>query len=203
MAIGDRYATATEYRAQRGTVANSDDAVIERALDAASFLINRSTARPLGFQKDAAGISRYYVGNGHRVLDINDHVSISAVAYDSARDDTYATTLAATDYEKLPLNAASRPVPEPYRQLRATEWGSLGIWPHGTKVRVTGVGGWNAVPAAVKAAAIELAALILIQSPRATSEMNEMGATVVRTSREAQGIIQNLVRAYRDPRSYI
>lgn len=203
MALGDRYATATEYRAQRVTVANSDDAVIERALDAATRLIDRATGHGLGFQKDASGVSRYYIGNGHRILDIDDHVSISAVAYDSARNDGYATTLAAADYEKLPLNAATRPEAEPYRQLRATEWGALGIWPSGTKIRVTGVGGWAAVPASVKACCIELAALFLVQSPRATSEVNEMGATTLRTSREGQAIIGEMLRSYIHPRAIL
>lgn len=212
MALGDAYCTVQEYRDQTGKTSSDDDLALARELVAISRHIDKVTVRPLGFNRDPAlddlgaavdPVARYYtLHRAWRTLDIDDHVTVSSIAIDEERDNTFSQSLATTDYLKLPQNAPTMPQPEPYRQLAATEWGAIGFWPSGTRIRVTGYGGWPAVPEAIIAATIELTSILRLESPRATNRINEVGQ-VLSTSRVARDIIGKLVSAYRPGRTFI
>lgn len=206
MALGDANVSVEEYLARTGKTSTEDNLALAGDLLAVTRHIAAITVRPLGFQRDDAGgaaVARVYqTCQAWRRLDIDDHVSISSVAYDSAQDGTYATTVAANDYEKLPRSALTGPEVQPYRTLEATLWGDLGIWPANTRVKVTGYGGWPAVPEAIKSATIELTSILRIESPRATNSINEFNQ-VVSTSKVARDIVAELVRTYRLKRTVL
>lgn len=212
MALSDAYATVAEYyaHARAGETAptnpsDADYAAVLSALKATARYIDKKTRRPLGYKQDGTATQRVYFGCGGDVLSLmgHDYVSVSAIAWDSVGDGTYATTLAAGDYELLPRNAAYLPEPEPYRSIWATRWGNLGAWPVETRVRVTGIGGWPAVPEAIKQANLELCAILRIESERATNKIQEGMETVLGASPIAQGIIRGLVSQFRPAGSYV
>lgn len=131
-----------------------------------------------------------------RLLQLDtDLVSVTTILSDDAGTGIPATTWAATDYQLLPLNADKGPEARPYSALYVPTWSTHLWWPPGRMVRVTGVWGWPAIPASVKRGVIQLTAILRLESPRATSTVNEAGA-VVGMSQEGKGIVRELVRMY-------
>ena len=192
MALGDAYATAAQYRDSKEKTSVDDDVSITRELTATARYIDRLLGRVLGFNQDATATARVYtMGNGV-VLDIDDHATVTSVEVGNRYTGVYDAALAASAWAKLPRSAASKPLPEPYRQIEflssAPGAGSL--------VRVTGLGGWPSVPDAIVAANIELTGILRLESPRATNRVNEVGQ-VLSTSRAAQNILGELMNAYR------
>ena len=196
MAIGDAYATAALYRAETGASGAGSDTAILRDLTAVSRFLDRACDRPAGFNKDASAVERLFIPRRTtRSLLVNDLVSVSAITIDEGMDNAYSRTLASTDYELRPLNAADGPQANPYTEVYATEWGVLAAWSGGVRVKISAVWGWPAVPEAIQAACIHLTAVLRLESPRATSSMNEM-QQVVSTSRAAQNILGEIVHVY-------
>lgn len=196
MALGDAYATASQYRAAKKGNSSSDDTVIGRDLKAVSRYIDKMTHRRMGFNVDASDIARVYdIDDASMLLPIFDTVSITTVEIDETRGGTW-TALAATDWELLPLNAASDPEPRPYYELGALPTGQYSKgWARGGRMRITGKCGWPAVPDAIVSACIELTAIFRIETPRATSQVNEVGQ-VLSTNAQARGIVAELVHTY-------
>jgi hypothetical protein len=206
MTLGAAYATADEYRTATGGQSGLDDAPIYSDLTAISRHINRLTGRPLGFNAGLSGTSRVYMipefwrpwppEPDGPTMDIEDFAAISAIAVDLLQNGTYSQALAVnTDCELLPRGAAALPEPHPYSAVRLLPYGALRWWPAGVRLRVTGTPGWPAVPAAIKSATIQLTAILRLESPRATSRINEMNQ-VLSASRVAQNIIQDLIETY-------
>lgn len=84
------YCTATELRAEIDLTSTSDDATLERLIEAASRNIDRACNRPDGFKADTVASARYYTGDGSAVQLIDECVEVTAVAVkDSATDTTY------------------------------------------------------------------------------------------------------------------
>ena len=82
------YATVPELRAEMNLESTSDDATLQRLLNAAERKINRHCNRPDGFEADAAASARYYVGGGLSYQRIDECVEVTAVAVkDSPSDD--------------------------------------------------------------------------------------------------------------------
>ena len=201
MAIGDAYATATQYRVVTGQTGSGDDAPIDRDLKAVSRYIDQALRRPMGFSRDVSAVARIFKPSYVSipgVLDVDDLVSVTSITIDTAIDNTFATTLATTDYELLPRNAASRPEAHPYTQVELTRWGTRSSWSTAERVKITAVFGWPAVPPAIIDATIELTRILRMESPRATNRANEMNQ-IVSASRAAQGIIGDLMSAYMNP----
>ncbi|MGE0227762.1 MAG: hypothetical protein AB7I38_10985 [Dehalococcoidia bacterium] len=203
MAIGDAYATAAEYLAVTDRVDASENTIIERDLKAVSRLIDSELGRPSGFNKDATATVRIYdpwssLGAFSRLY-IEDLVELGGsggITIDTGRDNTFATTLVAADYELLPRNAAVGPEVRPYDTIELTSWGSRRVFVPGQRVKVTGIHGWPAVPSAIVTATIELTRIVRLESPRSTTRVNEL-QQVISTSRVAQGIIDKLLERYR------
>src|SRR5262245_9113373 len=154
MAVTDAYETAANYRAAIDKVDTGEDAEVLVDLTAVTRFIEKEVGR--FFTKDASAVDRYYYGQGYTELYVDDLVSVTSIKIDTDRDGSFAdeTALATTDYELWPLNAGAGSEPSPYRCVRATEWGTVGVWPAGSKVAVNGVFGWPAVPESVKRACI-------------------------------------------------
>jgi len=201
MAIGDAYATAAQYKAQTGKTGSADDTPLGLALTAVSRVIDRACRRSrTGFNKDAAAVIREFNPDfSSAVLPVGDLVSVTAITVDTALAGTYATTVAETDYELLPLNAADGPEVRPYDEIGLLPWSaSLKLWVPGQRVKVNAVWGWNAVPAAITTACIELTAILRLESPRGTNTINELNQ-VLSTSRVAQNILAELIETYARP----
>ena len=108
----------------------------------------------------------------------------------------FATTLATTDYELLPLNANRGPEPRPYTRIGMTSWGKYSSFSAGERVEVTAQFGWPAVPEAIQRACIHLTAILRLETPRATRRIAELG-DVIETSQDAQFIVKQLVDQYK------
>jgi len=216
-AITDAYATAVEYRSgiSPQKTDDSDDDEILLDLTAVTRHLNNELGRSeTGFNKDAAAVTRQYLGpysgaiypdsenpwkyaRGQRLLYIDDLVSVTTVQTDEDGDGTVDTSWTVnTDYQLFPLNAALGAEPRPYTALYIPDWTTQQLrWPPGRLIAVNGVWGWPSVPPAIKRACIQLTAILRLESPRATSQINDVGA-VLATSGVAQGIIEKLARNY-------
>lgn len=216
-AITDAYATAEEYRQgiSPQKTDTSDDTEIDLDLLAVTRHLNNELGRSeTGFNKDAAAVTRQYLGpysgsvnpeaenpwkyaRGQRLLYIDELVSVTSVQTDEDGDGTVDTSWTKdTDYQLFPLNADKGPEPRPYTALFIPDWTTQRLrWPPGRLVAINGVWGWPSVPPAIKRACIQLTAILRLESPRATSQINDVGA-VLATSGVAQGIIQRLAQNY-------
>jgi hypothetical protein len=206
----EAYASVAFYRSRSDKIEDSEDSIIADDLIAMTRLIDM---RVFGqgsanrFTKDSSPQSRIFVprisdilyGPFHRSrLEVDDLVSVSTIAIDENFTGTFSKTLAAGDYELLPLNALQGGEPRPYRQIHLTEWGTYGGWIPGSRIRITGIWGWPAIPQPVVRACVELTRLLRLATPRATSTMTDFG-TVVGQSAQARNIIDELVSNYSRP----
>lgn len=215
-AITDAYASATEYRTgiSPHKTDTTDDAEILNDLVAITRYIEKRLDRFFG--KDAAAVARSYYppytgyinaeaenpwryARGGRTLwlDGDDLVSVTGVMTDENGDGTVDTAWTVNvDYQLWPLNAALGPEPKPYKMLYIPTWPNSRLrWPPGRLVTVTGVWGWPAIPAAVKRGVIQLTAILRLETPRATAQVNDIGE-VLAMSPQASGIVQELIRHY-------
>lgn len=204
MALSDPYATHEDYRAQRTpnkAVSSEADDLINSDLLTCSRYLDDQLGRSTGFNRDESIAERVYTPNrSSAVLWIDDCVSVSAITVDTNDDGLYALTLTAADYDLEPANASLNAQPWPYTRIRATRRGQLGgRWNAGVRVQVTGYFGWPSVPEAIKKATIELAGILRIESPRATSRVQE-GNIFIGNSREAQQIIARIPAGYANVR---
>lgn len=201
MAIDSAYATAAQYRDVVGKSVTGDDTEILRQLTAMTRVIERECGRT--FNKDAAATTRVYTPTDRDCIEIDDLVSVTSIKVDVGNDLTFAGDdglTVTTQYELLPLNAAAGSEPEPYTMIRRVDqaWpgyvNTVSGWLY-NRVQVEGVFGWPAVPGPIVEACIQLTAILRLESPRATSRIDEAG-TVVGTSRDAQQIIERLKQQY-------
>jgi len=149
--------TAAEYSAYTGAGVPSGlrSAQWETAVEVASAWVEQHTGRQFHETDTAASptaSARYFDSVGDKVH-ITDCQSVTAVATDTGDDGTYSTTLAATDYQLLPVGGYSDSLGSvPYTALKQMSWM---VWPRTVRerpVRVTGLWGWTAVPVVVKRA---------------------------------------------------
>lgn len=196
MAIGSAYATAIQYRAVTGKTDTAQDADILTDLTAVSRHIEGILGR--FFNVDVADVARIYIPDKTAdTLSVDDlSAAPTTVEVDADDDGTYSTTLAATDFELLPLNAAKGPEAWPYNEIRMTPWGDYSYFYKGYRVRVTAKWGWPAVPEAVQRATIHLTAILRLETPRATNRIVELGEAI-EASPAAQGILRNLAGQYK------
>jgi hypothetical protein len=216
MAIGDAYASVEDYKAITNKSSTADDLWVGRALLAFSRYIDHKLDRRSGFNKDTVATIRLYMprstrptrtdwaesenpwlyGGRSRVLDVQDiGGAITSITIDETKTGAYSLTLASTDYELLPLNAAVGPEPRPYKQIGLLEWGGHPTWTPGARVKVTAIHGWPAVPQAIKLATIEMTAILRVESPFAADRIQEFDQ-VVNASPQARGILNSLMTNY-------
>lgn len=216
MAVTDPYCSVALYRQIVTKSDAGDDAVILGDLRAVSRLVDRWTGRFFG--KDDSAVARVYevptdpnqayrdpffvtpwnAPAASRPLEVDDIATTAGllIRADTNQDGTFpGPDWATTDYLLEPTNAALGAEPGPYTRIVLPSWSTQSLL-GGQRVRVTAVWGWPAVPDAVVRATAHLTGILRLESPRATSRVDEMGQTLM-TSREAQTIVRDLVKAYK------
>ena len=146
------YATLSEFKAAVGITDTTDDTALQSVLDATDTLIDLYCDRKTGF--GTASETRYYTAENWEYVLTDDLVSVTTLETDDDANGTYETTwTAGTDYVLAPRNAALDGFPY-------TEIDTSVTWPRNFPkdvylgVKVVGVFGFPAVPAAVKQAEI-------------------------------------------------
>jgi hypothetical protein len=146
------YATLSEFKAAVGITDTTDDAALQSVLDATDTLIDLYCDRKTGF--GTATETRYYTAEDWEYVLTDDLVSVTTLQTDDDANGTYETTwTVGTDYVLAPRNAALDGFPY-------TEIDTSVTWPRNFPkdvylgVKVVGVFGFPAVPAAVKQAEI-------------------------------------------------
>jgi hypothetical protein len=146
------YATLSEFKAAVGITDTTDDSALQSVLDATDTLIDLYCDRKTGF--GTATETRYYTAEDWEYVLTDDLVSVTTLQTDDDANGTYETTwTSGTDYVLAPRNAALDGFPY-------TEIDTSVTWPRNFPkdvylgVKVVGVFGFPAVPAAVKQAEI-------------------------------------------------
>jgi hypothetical protein len=146
------YATLAEFKAAVGITDSTDDTALQSVLDATDTLIDLYCDRKTGF--GTATETRYYTAEDYEYVLTDDLVSVTTLQTDDDANGTYETTwTSGTDYVLAPRNAALDGFPY-------TEIDTSVTWPRNFPkdvylgVKVVGVFGFPAVPAAVKQAEI-------------------------------------------------
>lgn len=200
MALSDPYATAEEYRAAISPDKDeAQDDQITEDLTAISRYIDGKCGQYFG--KDAAPVlltldydwrwsadpsTGLWMRSDNTRPALPPFVSVASVTFEG-----YSPILAA-DIELLPLDAPLMPEPHPYTAIgRLNRTG----WYNGRAV-LSIVRGWPEVPAAIKRGTIQMAALLRLESPRATRRIPEMGETI-ETSPSASAILWRIVDSYK------
>lgn len=195
MALDAAYSTVAEYSAQKGKLTDGDNLFVMRELAASSRLVDQICQRPPGFfnnDGDAPVARTVVVPLTDSVLLLPyPLISVTSVEVDTGPTGVYATALAPTDFELLPITGP----PAPYTAIRGLSWANNALWYEGSRVRITGIWGWPEVPAAVVAATIELTAIFRIESPRATNTVDEMGQ-VTSISRTSRDMVERILSPY-------
>lgn len=195
MAINAAYATAANYRSVVGKTDTGQDAEILTDLTAISRYLEGKLGR--FFNKDASDVARIYLPvRSTATLRVDDlSAAPTTVKIDMDQDGVYETDIDSSDYELLPLNADKGPEPRPFTQIRLVSWGDYSWWLAGQRVEVTGKWGWPAVPGPVQRATIHLAAILRLETPRATRRIVELEGAI-EASADAMSIVRQLTDAY-------
>jgi len=160
MALGDNYATRAELQlrlASGATISTSLNDRLDQALATASRSIEKACGRQFNLASSAT--ARVYEPGSGYLVETDDISSTTGlvVKVDSAADGTYATTVAATNYELRPLNGVSDgEAGWPYWQICAVNYCWPTYWQR-APIQVTAAWGWTAVPAGIKEGCLILA----------------------------------------------
>lgn len=129
---------------------SNSDTNLEALIEGVSREIDDKTGRHFY----NASETRYYTPVDHRLLFIDDLVSVSAFVTDDGGDGTYENTWTTSDYRLLPTNN-SLVGGWPYTMVEVKAFGSY-IFPEGIRdgVKITGSFGWSAVPKPIVQACI-------------------------------------------------
>lgn len=191
------YTTLAEVKSALSITDTADDTAIERAIEAASRMIDQHAHRR--FDIDAVVTTRLtqFETSGRAIsADIGDVTGL-VVEVDEAGDGAWQTWAEGVDFTLFPLNAADDG--EPF-----TFVGSLGTRTAPTRpgsVRITALHGWPSVPAEV-AQATMIQALRLHQrrhSPYGIAGSPEIGSEMRLLSRldpDVEALIRPLVRGW-------
>jgi hypothetical protein len=146
------YASLSEYKQAVGISDSTDDSALQNVLDATDTLIDLYCDRKTGF--GTATETRYYSADAYDFCLTDDLVSVTTLTTDDLADGTYSTTwTAGTDFQLTPKNYALDGWP--YTGIsRSAKWTKNFPKAVFLGVKVVGVFGFPAVPAAVKQAEI-------------------------------------------------
>jgi hypothetical protein len=193
------YASVPELRGQFGDSQGTlEPERLEAALEAASRAVDAYCGRR--FWLDPAPVARTLqptAATWTHVIDIGSATGL-VVKTDTAGTGSYATTLAATDYQLEPLDAASDGGAFAYTKLRLVNGSS---WPASSygrpPVQVTARWGWSQVPDPVRQATLLKAAYLWkrADAPFGVAGVNEWGP--VRIGGREDGDVTRLLDPYR------
>lgn len=193
MAVTDPLAQVSDYYSVFPNSGSDNETELLSQLTAVSRYIEHECGQQ--FTKDAAAVARVFMGDGSNQLWLGENLAATPtlVKIDQDNDGTYETTV--STIELWPYNAAQGATASPWRRIDLPPWGTYTSWPKGSRIQVTAQWGWPAVPAAVRQACIHLTAILRIESPRATSSIDEMGR-VIGMSQQARTIVDELLGIY-------
>jgi hypothetical protein len=188
MAATNGYCTTPELQSWNQATSAAAEALLDRAIEAASRAIDEFCQRH--FWKTSAATARDLVADDPCTLvfgAFNDLHVVTAVATDAAGDGTFETAWSAGDYELHPVNPTAAPELRPWTSMSVAGSRRFPL-PTGSgrqaRVRVTGTWGWAEVPAAVEQACLLLAARLFLrkESPAGVAGFGEFGAIRVRNN---------------------
>jgi hypothetical protein len=149
------YLTRDEFKSAVEIADTHDDADIDRALEAASDVIDRFCGRsfvPLDSTSSARVFDAYQTDR----LQVGDVSTVSEVAEDVALNGTFSQILPSSVWQLYPLNIGQPGVDGQYTEIRIRPYSGY-EFVVGVQVRVTGLWGFGAVPATVEQACLILA----------------------------------------------
>ena len=149
------YLTRDEFKAAVEIGDTRDDADIDRALAAASEVIDRFCGRTFG-AVGTAGEARYFDAYQSDRLQVGDVATVSELAVDVYGDASFAQLFPSTVYTLYPLNVGQPGVQGQYTEIRIKPYSGY-AFTIGEAVRVTGAWGYGSVPATVEQACVILA----------------------------------------------
>lgn len=211
MMVPEAYATVAEYRSAifKGSVSvvndvpdDDVDETIERDLLAISRYLDRRLGRI--FARDTDPVRRrFYFGYSCWLPtdDMSEEPEMVAVGVPAGAPlDEIDGAIIDQDFRLYPANATlglHSDEPRPWEGLHF-------IAPRNYRVPVDIVArwGWPAVPVGIERATIQLAAIWRLETPRATSRVNEL-EQVVGTSELANRIVKDLIDTYRRVPAFI
>lgn len=197
MAVTNGYCTLTQLKAAIRVSDSVDDSLLEMAIESASRLIDDDCDRV--FYASGTAVTRYFVPTDALVVDLDDAISITAVASDDGLDGSYATSWAATDYQAEPVNRINGGGAWPVTRLRAIGDRTWTRYGGEATVKVTGQWGFGtAVPTIVTQACVLQAARIYkrLDAPFGVAGFGDMGAVrVSRTDPDVYALISKYKRS--------
>ena len=188
------YADILYLKSQLGISDTADDALLQRALNAASLWIRRYTGR--SFEAETAATKVFYPSNS-RYLDLSPDIrSVTSIKVDLNGNGTYSDTFAVSDYLLLPLT------PEPDAGIYSrVEIASLSGKSFPSRRRVEIVGDWGYVVDGV--APEDVQAACLLQAGRLFKRGKEAPFGILQTTDLGQftriGAMDPDVKALLDP----
>lgn len=195
MALTNAYCTLAELKASLAITDSVDDTPLEAAITATSRMIDDYTGR--FFYRNGttqSPVARYYTPLDPWTMNMDDSVSITEVATDDNFNQTWDTVWGTSDYMLEPVNNPQRGWPV-NRILAIGRY----VWPYylPQSCRITGVWGWNAVPAEINMATLIQAARLFTrrQSPFGIAGSPDLGT--VRLTAKLDADVEALLRPFR------
>ena len=199
MAITNGYTTLASVKAALRITDSVDDALIESSINSASRLIDGYCGRAF---YNAGTAARYFAPTTELFCDVDDLASTAiTLATDPMVDGSFDLVWSAANYQLEPLNGVLDGQTWAYTRIRAALNYLFPMTNELALVKVTGVWGWPAVPAAVETACIIQSQRIFkrFDSPLGVAGFGDMGA--IRVTRALDGDVAQLVEPYRRMRN--
>ena len=194
MTITNGYCTLAELKEILRILDTVDDELLEARINEASRVIDQHCNRR--FYADATASARLFTSIDGNTIFVDDISSTTGlvVKSDSAGDGTYATTIAATDFQAEPLNAIVKG--DPITSIAARVTGAFSTTTVPAGCQVTARWGWPAVPDPVHSACLILAGRLVKRgdSLLGVAGFGELGAITVRA---IDPDVERMLRPYR------
>ena len=194
MTITNGYCTLNELKEILRILDTVDDELLEARINEASRVIDQHCNRR--FYADSTASARLFTSIDGNTIFVDDISSTTGlvVKSDSAGDGTYATTVAAADFQAEPLNAIVKGNPITSIAARLAGAFSMAAVPAGCQV--TAKWGWPAVPDPVHSACLILAGRLVKRgdSLLGVAGFGELGAITVRA---IDPDVERMLRPYR------
>lgn len=157
MALNDAYLTLAQLKTYLGITDTEDDTRLTDAINSITEDIDLHCHRQ--FNVASSATARVYLPCDAGLIEPDDISTTTGVIVkvDSAGDGTYATTVAATNYQLYPLNGViDGRTGYPYWKIRAVNYSWPTTWAL-APIQVTATWGWPAIPKTITQCAYLLA----------------------------------------------
>ena len=186
------YSTVASLKTRLSISDTDDDTTLGLVLQGVCRAIDGHCGQ--SFYRDSEASIRYYTAHDRDNLFIDPLVSVTTLATDGGLNRTYSTTWAATDYDLMPANAASGN--RPYTWIQTSPDSSYNFVLRVNGVKLTGVFGWPAVPAAVGEAALLWAERIFKRKDAPFGIASFVEAGEMRLLKEIDPDVQTLLKPF-------